>query len=195
MRSWFNYCPNMDWFLLKKKQNKNRTKIFRITKTQVLPGLCCIRRFEISPADSRPSMFRSEASCTSVLWGSPGCRRTGRPSARILPASRTLGASSARSLAADAPLACTHKHTQTHGRVYHTLHACMCTRNTAVVLSRGTEVMTMRWGGVNGSLAVPSAEHLVLLRRGVPDGGGDGGSAVCLHFLLAMRLFLVASMS
>lgn len=116
-----------------------------------------------------------------VLWGCPGWRRTGRASARILRTSRTLGhISSACTHAADATLACTHKHKQTHRRVYHTLHACMCTQNTAVVLSRGTEVMTMRWGGSERELGRSLRDargHHVLLGRGVPDGGGDGGGS------------------
>lgn len=68
----------------------------------------------------------------------------------------------------------------------------MCARNTAVVLWRG-RIDLETGGGVRRSLSgtsrPPQAEAFLT------EAGMEAGGADCLHFLLAMRLFLVASMS
>lgn len=64
----------------------------------------------------------------------------------------------------------------------------MCARNTAVVLWRGKEVLEM--GERGGGGAFPQRAEAFLTEAGREARGAD-----CLHFLLAMRLFLVASMS
>lgn len=123
-----------------------------------------------------------------------------RRSARVLRMSKTPAlVSPACTHAADATLACTRQHTQTQtrGRDYHPLHACMCTsKHTGCALERmrSHDFEMGGWEETEGP-PFPRRERHILLGRGVPDGGRDEGGADCLHFLLAMRLFLVASMS